>query len=171
MAGVSIRAATSDDAPSLPEIESAAAKAFLSVPGLEWIAGEAPMSADSHRIYIAEGSVWVAVKDGRCIGFLTSAIFDDALHIIELSVADGYQGQGVGRRLMETAREYAAEKDRQALTLTTFRDLPFNENFYHNMGYQTLESAEMPNRLADILAAEIENGLPGNRRCAMRLTL
>ncbi|WP_321326727.1 GNAT family N-acetyltransferase [uncultured Parasphingorhabdus sp.] len=171
MAGISIRAATSDDAPSLPEIESSAAKAYLSVPGLEWIAGEAPMPADSHRIYIAEGSVWVAVTDRHCVGFLASTIFDDALHIIELSVADGYQGQGIGRRLMETAREFAAEQNSQALTLTTFRDLPFNEHFYRTLGYQTLESAEMPKRLADILTAESENGLPGNRRCAMRLML
>ena len=72
---------------------------------------------------------------------------------------------------METARDYAAENSRQALTLTTFRDLPFNEHFYHKLGFQTLDAAEMPKRLADILAAEIKDGLPGNRRCAMRLML
>ena len=58
-----------------------------------------------------------------------------------------------------------------ALTLTTFRDLSFNEHFYQKLGYKTLDEAELPERLADILKSEIEYGLPGDRRYAMRLAL
>lgn len=171
MAGISIRSATAEDAADFADIERSAAQAFLSVPGLGWLADEAPMSARQHQIYIDDGAVWLASTNGRGIGFLTSTICEDALHIIELSVADGHQGQGVGRRLMEEAREYATRKGLPALTLTTFRDLPFNELFYHKLGYRTLDAATLPERLAVILRAEIEKGLPGNRRCAMRLTL
>ncbi|MEO9634440.1 MAG: GNAT family N-acetyltransferase [Parasphingorhabdus sp.] len=171
MPDISIRLATSQDAALLPDIERSAGKAFLSVPGLEWIASDAVMSARAHQIFIDEDTVWVATLDGGCIGFVTTAIYDDALHILELAVADGYQGQGIGRRLMDRAHQHAAEFGFQAVTLTTFRDLAFNEGFYLKLGYQTLEETEIPERLAMILQSEIEKGLPGDRRCAMLLTV
>ncbi|ATW03166.1 GNAT family N-acetyltransferase [Sphingorhabdus sp. YGSMI21] len=171
MTGICIRPANADDAAGFPAIERSAAQAFLSVAGLEWIAGEAVMSAEQHRVHIDAGTVWLAETDGRNIGFVTAAIYEETLHIVELSVADGHQGRGVGRRLLEAAAEYARDNGLAALTLTTFRDLPFNETFYQKLGYRTLNETEMPKRLADILEAEIENGLPGNRRCAMRLML
>ena len=178
MSGISIRLATDEDAPYLPEIEQSAGAAFLSVAGLEWIAGDEVISAEQHQIYIAEGTVWVALSGNRCIGFVTAAICDDALHIIELSVhiielsvESGHQSHGVGRRLLETAKEHAETNRLPALTLTTFRDLPFNELFYRKLGYRTLAAADLSERLAAILKTEIDNGLPGDRRCAMRLDL
>ena len=171
MSGIGIRLATPHDAADLPDIERSAGKAFLASPGLEWLASDKVMSAEQHQIYIAEGTVWVAQSGGRCIGFVTTARHEDALHILELSVESGHQGHGVGRRLLETAKDYARANGLPALTLTTFRDLPFNELFYHKLGYRTLEAGDIPPRLADILETEIDNGLPGDRRCAMRLEL
>lgn len=171
MSGIVIRLATDKDATSLPDIERSAGKAFLTIPGLEWIAGDEVMPAEHHQIYIDEGTAWVALSGKRHIGFVTTARYEDALHILELAVESGHQGKGVGRRLLETAKDYAIENGLPALTLTTFRDLPFNELFYRKLGYRTLEAADLSERLADILDTEIDNGLPGDRRCAMRLDL
>jgi len=171
MSDCTIRLATTEDAAFFPGIERSAGAAFLSIAGLEWIADDEVMSADQHRIWIAQGTVWVAIAAGRCIGFVTTAIYDASLHIIELSVADGHQGRGIGRRLLEAARDHAEAGGLQDITLTTFRGLPFNEHFYHKLGYRTLATTELPQRLADILQAEIGKGLPGDRRCAMRLKL
>ncbi len=74
MSGISIRLATVDDAALLPDIERSAAKAFSAIAGLEWIAGGTVMSAELHRAYIDEGTVWVATAEKRCIGFVTTAI-------------------------------------------------------------------------------------------------
>ncbi|WP_373490456.1 N-acetyltransferase family protein [Parasphingorhabdus sp.] len=171
MPDIVIRLATPDEAALLPDIERSAGTAFLSIPGLEWIASEGVMSAGVHRIHIDEGTVWVAISAACCIGFLTAAQYGRSLHIVELSVADGHQGKGVGRRLMETAKEYAEAAGLHDLTLTTFRDLSFNEHFYQKLGFQTLDEADLPQRLADLLLSEVDHGLPGDRRCAMRLTL
>lgn len=171
MSDIIIRPATTEDAAFFPGIERSAGAAFLSIAGLEWIAGDQVMSAAAHQAHIAQGTVWVAIAAGRRIGFVTTALHEDSLHIVELSVADGHQGKGIGRRLLETARDHAAAQGLQDITLTTFRDLPFNERFYHKLGYRTLAATELPQRLADILQTEIENGLPGDRRCAMRLDL
>ncbi|MEH6789765.1 GNAT family N-acetyltransferase [Parasphingorhabdus sp.] len=171
MSEILIRPATSADAASFPDIERSAGEAFLAIPGLEWIAGDDVMSAAQHQIYIDEGTAWVALSDNRPVGFVTAARHDDALHILELSVESGQQGHGIGRRLMETAKAHASTHGVPALSLTTFRDLPFNERFYRKLGYRTLETPALPQRLADILQAEIDNGLPGDRRCAMRLDI
>ena len=171
MPGIIIRLATHDDAAALPAIERSAAQAFLAIKGLQWIADDAVMAAAMHQIYIDESTVWIALSGSRPIGFVTTAVEDDALHILELAVEAGLQGQGIGQRLLETAKAHAIEQGLAAMTLTTFRDLPFNEHFYRRLGYQTLQQAELPERLAAILKSEIESGLPGDRRCAMRLDL
>ena len=171
MSEILIRPATTEDAAFFPDIERSAGAAFLAIAGLEWIASDQVMSAAAHQVHIAQATVWVAIAAGRCIGFVTTALHDDSLHIVELSVANGHQGKGIGRRLLEAAHAHAAAKGLQDVTLTTFRDLPFNEHFYHKLGYRTLAGPDLPERLAAILQAEIDNGLPGERRCAMRLNL
>lgn len=171
MPGLFIRLATDEDAANLPDIERSAGRAFLAIPGLEWIADDEVMSAEQHQIHIDEGTVWVALSGERRIGFVTTARYEDALHILELAVESGHQGHGVGRRLLDTAKDYALDNGLPALALTTFRNLPFNELFYRKLGYRTLEAADLSERLADILETEIDNGLPGDRRCAMRLDL
>ena len=72
---------------------------------------------------------------------------------------------------MDAAISYATAKGTTAVTLTTFRDLVFNEKFYQKLGFQTLGTDELTPRLQDILGSEAENGLPAERRCAMRLDL
>ncbi len=59
----------------------------------------------------------------------------------------------------------------EALTLTTFRDVPWNAPLYQRLGFELLTGPEIGERLARILVGEAERGLPGDRRCAMRLLL
>ena len=103
MPGITIRLATEEDAAALPDIERSAGAAFLAIFGLEWVAGDAVMSGAHHQIYIDDGTVWIALSGSRRIGFVTTARHGDALHIVELSVESGYQGHGVGRRLLPEA--------------------------------------------------------------------
>ena len=53
------------------------------------------------------------------------------------------------------------------VTLTTFRDVPWNEAFYASCGFRTLAADELTPALRDILADEAHAGLPPDRRCAM----
>ncbi|CPQ92972.1 acetyltransferase [Bordetella pertussis] len=55
-----------------------------------------------------------------------------------------------------------------AITLTTFRDLPWNQPFYARLGFATLQADGLNVRLQAILAREASLGLPAARRCAMR---
>lgn len=164
-----IRRATPDDAPFLPEIEISGGTAFRSVPGLEWVADDEVWSAAEHLDWMDRAAVWVAENDqGKLVAFLITEEFEDALHIWEITVHHAEQGHGLGRQLLDVAEDHTRNVGLNALTLTTFRDLAFNEQFYSKMGYQTLHADQLTSRLQGALAKEAEEGLPAEKRCAMR---
>ena len=173
MNDITLRPAILKDASFLPDLEKSAGEAFRSVPGLEWIADDEVMSADLHETYIDEGTVWVAESSDQLVGFITTRLESDekSLHIIELSVESGQQGKGIGRKLMNAAMEFASKQSLRALTLTTFRDLAFNEKFYQKLGFQTLDPDKISPRLHEILIGEAESEIPAERRCAMLMQL
>jgi GNAT superfamily N-acetyltransferase len=164
-----IRPSREQDAVLLPEVERSAAERFRDLPDLAWIADGPEMPVEAHLTYIAAGSSWVAeIPPGQISGFLAAERFGDELHIWELAVGLIQQGRGLGRRLIEAAHTYAAERGLRALTLTTFRDVAWNAPLYGRMGFSILEGRAIDARLVTVLRREAVLGLPINRRCAMR---
>ena len=167
-----IRRASEEDAPLLPDIEISAGAAFRTQPDLEWVADDEVWSAEEHLDWMEKGLVWVAAESrNRPVAFLITEVFGETLHIWEVSVHHAEQGHGLGRRLMEVAEAHAREAGLRDLTLTTFRDVVFNEHFYHRLGYRTLHADEISPRLQRVLEQEAAEGLPIDRRCAMRKRL
>lgn len=166
-----IRAATLEDARFLPEIERSSGEAFRAVPDLAWIADDAVMSAEQHAPLIEAGGVWVAVKDSRIVGFISVETLPEAMHIWQMAVLRAEQGHGLGRALLNMVIETACSRRAPAVTLTTFRDVVWNAPFYAQSGFRIVEPAALCERLRGVLAAEVAHGLPGERRCAMRLAL
>ncbi len=95
---------------------------------------------------------------------------DHVLHIDEMDVTFDHQQQGYGRSLLGAATCWARKVGLTEVTLTTFRDLPFNGGFYASAGFVVLEANEIPQRLAAILAEEAEHGLDLRERSAMVLS-
>jgi GNAT superfamily N-acetyltransferase len=165
-AAIRVRLAQAADIPFLPQIERSAAEAFRGTPHA-WVADDGVTGIDTYPPLIAMQTAWVAEHDNVLAGFVSATLSPDALHILELAVHRRHQRKGVGRRLMETGIGMAASTGLPAVTLTTFRNLPFNAPFYLALGFSIIETP--PPRLQAILAAEAEHGLTD--RCAMRLTL
>jgi predicted N-acetyltransferase YhbS len=166
-----IRLATPEDAALLPDIERSAGYLFREIPGLEWIAEDHVMTVDQHLPAILAQSAWVACEEEKPVAFLSAEATLDALHICEVSVHATMMGRGIGRRLIEASAAAARASGLSALTLTTFRDVPWNEPYYQRLGFETLVLQHLDDRLMSILAVEVSAGLPGERRCAMRLNL
>jgi GNAT superfamily N-acetyltransferase len=163
---ITVRLATLADIPELPEIERSAGEAFRGT-DQAWIAEDLVIEADDYPPLIAARGVRVAEADGVLAGFVHTEPVGDELHVWELAVRQDRQGQGIGRILMTAAREEALTHGCRAMTLTTFRAIPFNAPFYQRLGYEILEAP--PPHLAEILATEAERGLTD--RCAMRAAL
>jgi len=169
---VTVRKTGARDAERLPDIERSAARAFLALPDLAWIAGDDVQPAERHRELIAGGHAWVAVdSDDAPVGFLAAEKLDDTLHVWELAVRHDWQRRGIGRALLARAVEAARAEGLAAVTLTTFRDVAWNEPFYRRFGFRILAADAVPRHLKKVLEAEAAHGLPPGRRCAMALTL
>lgn len=169
---LSIRRARWPDAVYLPAIERSAAARFRCDPELAWLADAEVIDAAQHRRNIEQQAVWVAVgSDGWVRGFITAECCGTALHVWEVSVDSAFQGQGIGTALLQAVVAHARQQGCRSLTLSTFRQLPWNEPFYWRFGFVTLPDAGLDSRLREVLAEEVRHGLPGARRCAMRLVL
>jgi ribosomal protein S18 acetylase RimI-like enzyme len=141
------------------------------IPELAWVATDDTLSEEAHRHFIGLGGSWVAELDGHVVGFVCAEPYHDDLHVWELAVAHEAQRQGVGTALMEAVLEYARRHSLLRVTLTTFREVGWNEGFYRRLGFCVLERSELDPRLSQVLDLEARQGLPLERRCAMALVL
>ncbi|MDH0733008.1 GNAT family N-acetyltransferase [Pseudomonas sichuanensis] len=167
---MTVRPTLATDLPLLPAIERSAAQAFRQYPALAWLADSEVMDETAHAAFFRAGTSWVAVDaEDRPSGFLCATRIDTVLHIDELSVRQDAQGRGLGRQLLDRAVAAARQFGLQAVTLTTFGEVPWNGPFYQRYGFEQLGDAALDQRLKTILAAERAHGLED--RCAMRLAV
>ncbi len=66
-------------------------------------------------------------------------IVDGVAHLWQLSVHPAHLRQGRGSALVAAVCDWAVRQGFEAVTLTTFRDVPWNEPFYSQLGFRTLE--------------------------------
>ena len=86
----------------------------------------------------------------------------------QLSVVPAYARRGIGRGLLDDVAWWAAAEGLPALTLTTFRSVPWNGPYYARCGFRELAGAELTQGLVGLLAAEAALGLDPADRVAMR---
>jgi GNAT superfamily N-acetyltransferase len=166
-----IRAATPHDSAALQEIERVAGERFRTV-GMPEIADDEPPPLETFAAYAAARRSWVAVGGaGRPVGYLIADVVDGAAHVEQVSVRPDHQGAGVGRALIDEVRAWALASGRAAVTLTTFREVPWNAPLYEHLGFRVLADHELGPELRARRDAETAHGLDPARRVCMRLDL
>ncbi len=118
---------------------------------------------------LSEGSLWVADIAGRPEAFLAAHAEGDRLHIDEFAVALEHQGKGLGRQMMSKVVAWAREQHFARLSLTTFRNVPFNAPFYATFGFSEWSPEVAPATIRQALSREEAAGL--KNRCAMVMDL
>lgn len=157
-----IRPATEDDLPMLAELEDRADTVFR-VAGLQL--PEVPTTdyaaADDHTTFVAGDPP---------VGFAALREVGGDAYLAALAVLPGEMRQGIGSRLLDTACRWAREHGYEAMTLTTFRDVPWNAPFYARRGF--VEVLDPAPALAAIRDRERTLGLDDAApRIVMRRTL
>jgi len=163
----SLRLAHPEDAELMPAIETAAAIAFSDDPDLQDLDLDDPWEPPKLRSMIRKGHCLVAHVGETMAGFLASQPFQRELHIWEMDVLPKFQKRGIGAGLVRACLVDARNSGFHAVTLTTFRDLPWNAPFYARLGFEEVPALDAHPRLASELALEADHGLPAERRCAM----
>ncbi len=167
MSDWSLRLARADDAEAMPAIELAASVLFKDDPDLVGLDFDDHWQPDELRRLIRKGHCLVSHVGEEMVGFLVSQPFQRELHIWEMDVLPAQQGKGIGAGMVRACQIDARNSGFKAITLTTFRDLPWNAPFYARLGFEQVTALDAHPRLAGELANEADDGLPAERRCAM----
>ena len=165
-----IRAARPDDLAVLRELERVAGAPFRDL-GMTAVADDEPLSIADLADFQDQGRAWVvADNDDEPVAYLLLDVVDGNAHVEQVSVHPDHARQGLGRQLLETAAAWAAQHGLPALTLITYRDVPWNAPYYERLGFQILAEDQMTAGLRSIRAHETARGLTRWPRVTMRRT-
>jgi GNAT superfamily N-acetyltransferase len=155
-----IRPPAADELGRLVEIEAAAGRAFADH-GMPEIAADDPGSPTELEPYRAAGRALVAADPGGPVAYLLAAEIDGCLHVEQVSVDPAHAGHGIGAALIDHLAAAARADGRPALTLTTFRDIPWNAPYYARLGFRELPEGEWGPQLRALVAHE-RDAIPGH---------
>lgn len=164
---VRIRPRRADDDPALLAIENRAAVLFRAHGHPE--VADAPLPDVAALRALAEGGDCLVAVDGddRPAGFAVAAPLGVHMHLRELSVDPAAQRRGIGTALVEAVVALARERRCAGVSLTTFRDVPFNEPFYERLGFAELALDDAPQVLREVFGRELPAGSPAAQRVLM----
>ncbi|MFL5620433.1 MAG: GNAT family N-acetyltransferase [Gemmatimonadaceae bacterium] len=155
------------DLPLLPAIELAAARLLV---------GHAPSSVLGEttsqfalRKARRAGRLWVVLADDEPVGFAHVVVHESRVaHLEEVDVHPHHGRRGLGRRLVQTVCAWATSHGFDAVTLTTFRDVPWNMPFYARLGFEPVAPDAVSAAMHSVIEDEVRRGLDAARRVVMR---
>jgi GNAT superfamily N-acetyltransferase len=169
--GYTIRSAQIEELPRLAKIEQAAAIRFRDTPYAFLVDGE-PLPIEFIQQRFQAGQVWVAVdRNDIVIGFAITREVDRTLYLQEIDIAPEHGQQGIGSALIETVQVWGKGLGYAVMSLSTFRDLPWNAPFYTKLGFRILDESELTPEFQQIREHEREAGLPIADRVIMQCDL
>jgi 4-diphosphocytidyl-2-C-methyl-D-erythritol kinase len=166
-----IRLARLDEVPRVREIEDEAGRAFSGL-GLVDEALDVAFPLDELARLVGLGQVWVGcLEDGLAVGMVIASAREGLAYIEEMDVLPAHGRRGLGAGLLARACAWAEARGYAAVTLSTFRDVPWNGPFYRKHGFTDLPPAEWTPGMRAIREKEAHNGLRVEARVFMRREL
>jgi GNAT superfamily N-acetyltransferase len=169
--GYTIRSARVEELTLLAHIEQSAAIRFLDTPYAFLVDAKLlPLDFMQQRFQV--GQVWV-VADRRdvVIGYAVTREVDDTLYLQEIDIEPKHGQKGLGYSLVDTVRSWAKLSGYSVMSLSTFRDIPWNAPFYSKLGFRILDESELTAGFQQIRLQEREAGLPISQRVIMHCEL
>ena len=165
--GYTITTATAEHLEVLSEIELAAATMFEG-----YVPASVPLvSTPQSKFQGAQrkGLLWVALYGENPVGFaLVEMLAEDLPHLEEIDVTPTHGRRGLGTALVHTVLEWVKRAGHQQLTLTTFRNVPWNMPFYSRLGFVEIPTHELRLELEAVVQDEADRGLDRDQRVVMR---
>jgi GNAT superfamily N-acetyltransferase len=162
-----IAAARAADLPQLAAVELAAAS-LLSGYAPASVLGETT-NADVLEKARRQGRLWVLLDGETPVGFAHLEVLEhDTIHLEELDVHPEHGRRGLGTWLVRHVCRWAMLNGYRSMTLTTFREPPWNMPFYQRLGFSVVADHELSGALRAVIEDERRRGLAPSRRVAMR---
>jgi len=166
--GYSISGVDTDEIPDLIAIDLAASQLFSGTGMLpeEELSDHVP--AEVFEAAMPGGHVFVArSRKGEPAGFVLTSLRGDTLYLDQVSVHPDHGRRGLGAALIRRVFEDADDRGLKTVTLSTFRDLPWNAPFYRTLGFRELPRNKLTDWMLDIEARQAAV-MDVTKRCFMR---
>lgn len=133
---------------------------------------DASFPADDLSRLIGMRQVWVACMENDLpVGMVIASVREGAAYIEEMDVLPSHGRRGLGGQLVASVCAWARAQGHSAVTLSTFRDVPWNGPFYANHGFKELPAAQWTPGMRKIREKEAQHGLRVDERIFMRREL
>lgn len=161
-----LRPARPDEIETLRAIERASAGRFVGV--MDELADDEPTPIPVLADRIAAGGLLAAVADLDLTAFVMFRRVEDSLYIEQIDVLPAFAGQRIGARLLDAVSGKARAQGLSALTLSTFRDVPWNAPWYRRLGFVDIADVGLTPGLLEIRQEHLARGLDERQRTFMR---
>ncbi|WP_321488970.1 GNAT family N-acetyltransferase [uncultured Hyphomonas sp.] len=108
----------------------------------------------------------ISTSDGTAVGFALVSRRGGTLYLDQLSVHPDFGRRGLGADLVRCVLQLAKLRRIKQVTLSTFRDVPWNAPFYGKLGFRELPRKDMANWMLDLEKIQAES-LDVSQRCFM----
>jgi predicted N-acetyltransferase YhbS len=167
---ITIRKGRADEAEAIRAVEKSAGARFRSV-GMDDIA-DAEVTAAAKLVDRAKnGRLFVAADGDTVCGFAIFSVVDGQCYLEEVSVASSHAGKRIGSELIAAVEDAGRNLGLAWITLSTFRDVPWNGPYYSRLGFAEWPHEQLPPGHLARHADQARDGLDMTRRFFMRKRL
>ncbi|MBO9708586.1 MAG: GNAT family N-acetyltransferase [Caulobacter sp.] len=158
-----LRDARHPEIEAIRAIERASAARFRGV--MDALADDEPSPARVLAQRIETGGLLVAEVGDALAGFVMFRPVENRLYVEQIDVPPAFAGRRIGAALLDAVTERARAAGLAGLSLSTFRDVPWNAPYYERLGFS--EVADLTPALAAIREEHLARGLDEDARVFM----
>ena len=163
-----LRRAIPADIPAFGPIESAADTMFEPSGLLGDLSDADNVPAEVFAAGVEAGLVFTVTREGvGPVGYALCTLRKPDLYLDQLAVHPDHGRQGIGRCLVVRVFEEAEARRIRSVSLSTFRDIPWNAPFYTRLGFKILPRRKMEPWMLELEAIQAQS-LDVTKRCFMR---
>lgn len=170
---VAIRPAHRLEISTIQTIERASAQRFVGF--MDAIADDEPSPLELLAARQAAGGLVVAeVQDHGTVtlaGFVMFRPLQQSLYIEQIDVLPAFERRRIGAALIDAAASHARAGSLTSLTLSTFRDVPWNAPYYRRLGFVDIDDDALSPELSAVRRAHLARGLDESARVFMARSL
>jgi len=161
-----IRLAEIEDLPALLAIEKKAGEKYIEF-GLAYLEN-ITLPIETLVEAQGDGRVWVITTlVGEMVGFAVVSTDNEQLHLEEIDIEQAHGRQGLGKALINAICDWAKTAGFKTMSLSTFRDIPWNAPYYERLGFRIVPESEFTEYFLEIQETEEKLGLPNSQRVIM----
>ncbi len=134
---------------------------------MDALAADEPSPAEVLAARIAAGGLVVADVDGDVAAFVMFRPVADSLYIEQIDVLPAFERRRIGASLIDATADQARATGLSRLTLSTFRDVPWNAPYYRRLGFIDIDDKKLAPDLLEIRREHLARGLDESQRVFM----